>query len=100
MKYWAMIETLAVFDKGISSVTTRSMASRNFCTLLQFALKKVDEIYDLSKEEMRDVFSREATISFVLDNYQKVIAKRTQGDNISSITHRAMASSVSAELRS
>ena len=47
MKYWAMIETLAIFGKGISSVTTRSTASRSFCTVLRYALRKVDEIHDL-----------------------------------------------------
>ena len=35
MKYWAMIETLAVFGKGIISVTTHSTASRIFCTLVR-----------------------------------------------------------------
>ncbi len=45
MTHWAMIETLAMFSKGISQSTTRSAAGKNFCTTLAFALSKLEDIY-------------------------------------------------------
>ena len=94
MKYWAMIETLAVLGKGISKVTTRSSAGRDFCCTVQYTFGKLKEIYDMCQPDIKAVLRNELTISFVLDNYQKIIPKRTQKDGKASIVHRATASSV------
>jgi len=89
-----MIETLANFRKGISGVTTQSKTGRNFCTVVKFALKKLDKVYHFCKAEVRDVLARELAMSFELENYQKVLAKRMQTENQCSITYRATSSSI------
>lgn len=94
MIHWAMVETLALFGKGISQSTTRSDAGKNFTCKLERALQKVDAIYNKCQPAVKDALRLEPTISFVLDNYQNKINKRIQTGGRSSIVHKATASSV------
>ena len=94
MIHWAIVENLAIFGKGISQVTTRSTAGKNFCCALEHVLCTLDAIHEECQPGVKDMLCSEPMISFVLDNYQRSIAKLCQTGGQASLFHKATASSV------
>ena len=87
MTHWAMVETLAVFGKGISQVTTRSASSKYYTTTIRYALNVLDEYFKKCASEIRELLTRQQIIAYVLDNFCKVVQNRVQKNTQSAIVH-------------
>ena len=88
-----MIKTLALFGKGISQITTRSAVSKNSSMTLSFALKTLDELYEIFQLEIQLVISHKPVVILALDNNNEVIPNQIQTGNTLAIVHCATASS-------
>lgn len=83
---------MAIYGKGINQITTRSVASKNFCCKLDTAFKKLNAIYEKSVKQVQQVIQEETMLGFDMDNYNRIISKRVQTDEKSAIMHKGTAS--------
>ncbi len=91
MIHWALVDTLANIGKGLPTILTRSMNSKAFSASVSKAMSTVRHLYSTSINKINNILQEEASISYVLDNYQRVHSRQSQTDGKSALTHRGTA---------